>query len=431
MNQRFYVKNVLFIVYYFPPMGSSGVQRPLKFIKYLREFGWNPIVIAPEPGAYHTFDKSLEEELLNMEVDVHRVKAFTPFHLAGRQQREINFIPDWLAELARGILSFFYLPDNKTGWIKPALYVADTLIKEHNIDLVFSTSPPPSNHLISAEISKKHGIPAVMDFRDDWLEYQSATYPTRWHKRKNARIEKETVNAASGVIANNKATLDSIRSRTDPDKKKPFRTIYHGYDPEDFREISQSKSKNQKFTILHSGHFYQERQPDILLNALSALVEDGFLDKSDFELHFQGGLEPMHHKKIEKLGFTQNVVDYGYVNHAEAVQNLFKADLLWFIIHHKNQSRTVTPGKMFEYIATGKPIFGLIEEGESRDILRTYKRGYFADPDDLKQVTTTLKEIITVWRENNIPKADASVIKKHDRRLLTGELAQFFDEIAG
>jgi len=423
------VRNVLFIVYYFPPMGSSGVQRPLKFIKYLREFGWNPIILAPEPGAYHTFDKSLEEELLNMNVDVHRVKANTPFHLAGWKQREIKVIPDRIAEIIRGILSFFYLPDNKTGWIRPALEKAHILIKKHNIDMVFSTSPPPSNHLISAEIARKYGIPAVMDFRDDWLEYQSATYPTRWHKNKNARIEKETVQAASGVVANNKATLESIRSRTDPEGIIPFKTIYHGYDPEDFESVPQEKNKNQRFTLLHSGHFYQERQPDILLNTLSELIAEGFIDKNELELHFQGGLEAKHYKVIEKLGLRDNLVDYGYVDHSKAVKNLFKADLLWFIINHKNQSRTVTPGKMFEYMAAGKPILGLIEDGDSREILNKYNCGFYANPDDPEQVKSVLRDIILKWRENDLPKPNAALINKHNRRTLTGELADFFNQL--
>lgn len=423
------MKNVLFIVYYFPPMGASGVQRPLKFIKYLREYGWNPIIITPHPGMYHTFDHSLIEEVESLGIEVHRIDAKTPFHVIGKQAKEVNKIPDWLAETARRILSLLYIPDNKKAWIKPAVEKAKKLINEKKIEAIYSTSPPPSNHIIAARLKDTFGIPVVMDFRDDWLEYQSIIYPTPIHKKINARYEKKTVEKADVVVTNNNVTLESLRSRTDNGKVE-YQVISHGYDPEDFSDIDTGYKPGNTLKILYSGIFYQERQPDILLKAIKNIIELGILTKDKIELHFQGGLEQRHLSMIEKCGLSECLHNHGYVEHKKAVENLCKADILWFIVDHRNQSKSVTPGKLYEYMATRKPILGLITEGDSTEVLKEYKAGYYCNPRDVKAVEENLKEIINHWKNNTLPTPDEEFIKKHNRKELTAELADIFNKIS-
>jgi len=201
------VKSVLFIVYYFPPMGASGVQRPVKFIKYLPEFGWKPIVLTPQPGAYHTFDQSLVEEVSGEHIQIERVEGKTPFHVAGGNPKEIK-IPEKLASILRSISQFFWIPDNKTGWIKPALEKARQIINstDVDIDLIYSTAPPYSNHLIAAQLKKEFGLPVVMDLRDEWLLSPLISYPTRFHRSKMARIEKKTLATADLVTVINEHT---------------------------------------------------------------------------------------------------------------------------------------------------------------------------------------------------------------------------------
>ena len=172
------------------------MQRPLKFVKYLRQYGWNPIVLAPEPGMYHTFDESLERELDEMDIEVHRVKGGTPFHKLGGKSKQVSFIPEWLNKPLRIVSSFFWLPDNKIGWIKPAFAKAHELIAKHSIDAIFSTAAPYSNHIIAAQLKQNTGLPVVMDMRDDWLESHLITYPTGYHKKKMAHIEQATLSKA-------------------------------------------------------------------------------------------------------------------------------------------------------------------------------------------------------------------------------------------
>ena len=411
-------------------MGSSGVQRPLKFIKYLRDYNWQPIVIAPHPGAYHTFDESLSEEFNRTHTPVYRVDAKTPFHIAGKSSTKIDALPGWLQKTARTASSFFYLPDNKTGWIKPAVEKALQVIKEHHIELIFSTSPPQSNHMIAARVKQQTGIPAIMDFRDDWLEYPLSIYPTRFHKRKNAKIEKETVGQANGVVANNQATLDSISSRVFPQNEIPAKVITHGFDPEDFEGINQPENNQpEKIKFLYSGIFYEERKPDLFLEALSELIAKGHLTRDELEIHFQGGLDEEAKSTIKKFGLENITVDYGQVDHKNAVKNLFKADILWLIIKHRKKSDTVTPGKIYEYIATRKPILGLIPEGASRHVINSYKAGFICNPESLEEIKSTLGDIITQWRNSTLPKPDERIIQQYNRHELTGDLASFFDTV--
>ncbi|MCA1802442.1 MAG: glycosyltransferase, partial [Rhodothermaceae bacterium] len=206
---------VLFIVYYLPPMGSSGVQRPLKLIKYLPQFGWEPVVVAPEPGVYHTFDESLTQELIESGAEVHRVAGKTLFHSTGGQAMGLSSLPESARRVLRSVSSWFYLPDNKRGWIRPAISECDKIIEQGSIDIIFSTAPPYSNHLIAADLGKRYNIPVVMDFRDDWLGSHLLNMPTSMHRQKMAQLEKKTLQQASLITAINKTMLLSLKSRNE------------------------------------------------------------------------------------------------------------------------------------------------------------------------------------------------------------------------
>ena len=420
------MRNVLFIVYYFPPMGSSGVQRPLKFVKYLRRYGWNPIVVAPEPGAYHTFDDSLQAELDAMQVEVHRVGAKTPFHLIGKSGRQIGFIPDRLAGWVRRLLSFFYLPDNKTGWIKPALQKAGEIMEDNDIDVIFSTATPYSNHLIAAELKRRTGKPVVMDFRDDWLDCHLSIYPTRLHRKKVARMERDCIKQADGITANNPTTLASLKSRC-INPQTAFHLLEHGFDPDDFKDTSDGNVTDGKITFLYSGIFYEESRPDVFLQALSELLKEGIITKRELEIQFQGGLKAVHRETIRSYGLQDVCVDHGFVDHKEAVRNLFKADILWLIVGHQKSSDRITPGKLFEYMATHKPILGLVPEGDSKDILTDYKAGFICNPYEADEVKKTVRAIIGTWKKGSLPAPDNDFIRRFDRQKITGELAAIFN----
>ncbi len=423
------MKNVLFIVYYFPPMGGSGVQRPLKFVKYLRDFGWNPIVVCPEPGAYHTFDGSLEEELLSLNVEVHRVEAKTPFHRTGQKSREVNFIPDWLARPLRWLSTFFWLPDNKTGWIKPGFRKAMQLIGDRKIEAVFATAAPYSNLLMAGMIKKATGLPVVMDLRDDWLDSHLISYPTPLHRRRMASIEKNTLELADVVTVINQDTKSALEHRLKG--VKAVRMLNQGFDPQDFTVSAAAKETvdNSRCRILYSGLFYGQRKPDIFLEAVAEIAENNQRFREAVLLEFQGGLDDACKELIRNLGLEGIVRNYGYLDHEQAVANLRNTDILWLIVGHTHKANQVTVGKMFEYFGSRKPILGLVPEGSSSALLKSYGAALIANPYDKKAVKEQLENMFDLWTNGSLPVPDEDFVKQYDRREISGELASVLNSL--
>lgn len=417
------MKNVLFIVYYFPPMGGSGVQRPLKFIKYLRQYGWNPIVLCPDPGAYHTFDTSLNEELKSLDVEVHRVGGNTPLHVAGNKSITL---PSFVENTLRKISASLWLPDNKKGWIKPGFEKALQIIEEKNIELIFSTAAPYSNLMLAANLKVKTGLPTVMDLRDEWLESHLIYYPTDWHKRKMANIEKDTLDKADVITVINDAYLESFGNRF-PDKD--IRVVTQGYDPGDFKEVPKA-GKKSKLRLLYSGLFYGDRKPDLFLKAVRNILNGNTGLESVLELQFQGGLSSETHEVIKTLNLTHIVKDFGYVDHKEAVKNLLTADALWLMIGHLKNADKVTVGKMFEYFGAKKPILALIPEGNGRELLIQYGAAYFAHPHSIEEIQAEIEALIADYENSKLPDPNNEFVGQFNRERIAGELAQIFTVIS-
>lgn len=420
------MKNVLFIVYYFPPLGGSGVQRPLKFAKYLRDFGWNPIILCPEPGAYHTFDESLQQEVEDLNLEVHRVEANTPFHRTGQSPREVK-VPGTIAKILRWFSTFFFIPDNKKSWIEPGLEKALELVKEKDIDAVFASGPPHSNLMLAKKLKEKTSIPVVMDLRDDWVGSHLTKYPTAWHKKKMEQLEIDTLTKANALLTINKEIAGSISSRV----LKEVEVIGHGYDPEDFESAGEMASGSpQKLKFLYSGTFYPESTPESFLKGVHRLLKHNPELKDSIELQFQGGLNSKHWKVIHELDLTSIVLDFGYVDHDLAVKNLMNADVLWLYIGQKKNPEIISLGKTSEYFATKKPILGLVPEGSAKTMLGKYGKAFIADPYDITEITGQLSAIVECYQKENWPEHSDEVVEAYNRKKLTGKLAHMLDEIS-
>lgn len=407
-------------------MGGSGVQRPLKFIKFMREQGWNPIVLCPEPGAYHTFDESLQEELESLNIEVHRVEGNTPFHSLSQQKREVN-ISDKFAKILRWCSSFFYLPDNKVKWVKSGLKKALELIETEKIDLIFSTAPPYSNLMLASQVKQKTGLPVVMDLRDDWLGSHLINYPTPWHKRSMQKIESATLGFADSIITINDKIAGNLQSRT----KKNVEVIGHGYDPDDFNfEVSSEVKGKDKLKFLYSGSFYPDSRPDSFLLAMHSLLKEDPVLEDLIELYFQGGLNTEHKKLISKLNLENVTVDYGYLSHKKAVQNLMQADVLWLNVGQKKNKEIISLGKTSEYFATKKPILGLVPDGSAKELLQKYGKSFIADPYDTPGIKHQIREIIKHHKNDDWPKCSEKFVVSFDRRELTKKLVKIFNEIS-
>ncbi len=414
-------------------MGGSGVQRPLKFAKYLRDFGWNPIILCPEPGIYHTFDASLQVELDAIELEIHRVHGGDIFQKAsaGKSIKEVK--PDEkTSKRLRRISRLFFYPDNKRGWIKPALNKAKEIISHQKIDLIFSTAPPFSNHILGKKLKEETGIPLIVDYRDSWTKNHFQDEMWAWQKQILRNQERQVVASADKVICLDEFIKNEF-SEDYPEITDRIEVLSHGFDPKDFEEIGVQHSFNYqegKINFLYSGLFYEQNQPDSFLLAFKKLFEIEPELKSKIHLHFQGGLDERIGSLLQLYGMTDIVEDYGYLPHTSAVQNLLKADVLWMLSNFNPRLKQIKSGKLFEYIGTKKPILGLVHESEASKVLEEYGAGYWAPPNDEELIIEQLRKIITDWRSNSLPVPNDEFLTRFDRIELTKKLAQIFNVIS-
>ncbi|MFN1833670.1 glycosyltransferase [Balneola sp. MJW-20] len=423
------MKKALFVLYYVPPMGGSGVQRPLKFMKYLKEYGWEPVVLCPETGAYPYSDASIESEFNALELDVHRVEANTPFHALPGITSKFAQLPDLLARPVRKLNRLFMYPDNKKGWITPAVTKGISVCRDQNIDLIFSSAPPFSDHMIAKLISEETGLPYILDYRDLWMQSHFHQEEYSWQREIRKSMEEDWLSQAKGVVVLDEYASRSIAGSLNSDQN--IRVIPHGFDPEDLinKEEATLNPSKYKVDILYSGLFYEANQPDNMLRALAELRGED--PEFPVHLHIQGKMDKRHIALIHELDLVNSVTDHGYLHHAKAASNLLKADVLWVMDGFDPELKQVKSGKLFEYLGTGKPILGISHPGAMQELLHKYGASYIARPDSVSSIKEKLTEIAGDWRDDNFPVADKPFIERFDRKQLAGELAQFFDECIG
>lgn len=436
------LKELLFIVYFFPPMGGSGVQRPLKYVKYLNEFGWKPIILVPEPGLYHTFDSSLELELQKLidqnKVQVYRVKGGTPLHWnrSKTQWRPGIRLEKWLRRLSH----FFYLPDNKKGWIKQGFQKAEEIIEKHSIQAIYATAPPYSNLMLAAKLKARLTIPTIMDFRDDWLESHLIAYPTPIHKILMRRLEASVLAVADMVIAINEPIASAISRRHPSLPSVVVQT--HGYDSDDFdacffpdnsieKKPTNEKglSQNETIRILYSGTFYADSGPGIFLRAVKKLIKEVPSLANIIELHFQGSPIEPYLPLINQLDLGELVHDHGYVPHNEAILRMQQAGILWLNNGHRKRRHTITLSKTYEYMATRRPIIALIPEGDTKKVLKDYSRSYITSPDDIEKVKKTILQAITHVQTGNLKPLNEQWLETFTRKAIAESLANKIDSL--
>lgn len=408
-------------------MGGSGVQRPAKLAKYLRDFGWEPVVLAPEPGAYISFDETLLQELLQLGIRIERVQPDTPFHKSGATKRKVAPGP-FKEKLIKWVTSWFYLPDNKKGWVAPAVKRAVELHQSESFRAILSTAPPYSNCLIAASVKKKTGLPLVFDFRDDWLKSHWIWYPTKWHYRKMKEIEQDALRSADAISVVNPAYKASFLKRIPNGVKIPVEVIPNGFDPEDFKAATPVGS-DRMFSIIHSGRFYNVIQPDTLLHSVKQAIQILPELKNRLSLQFQGGLEKRHRALINELKLEEVVTDFGYVDHRQAVQNIANADLLYLTLGERPYIDAVTPGKLFEYMGSQKPILAHVPQGAASEYLSQYGAASVVAPNDSATAAEEILFYFRLWQQNNLPEGDAVFSTRFSRLRIAEHFSSLLNQI--
>lgn len=416
-------RRVLVIAYYFPPMGLSGVQRTLKFVKYMPKFGWHPTVLTVVPGGYFAKDDSLLEEIRSPDIRIERTETAGPGKLFAK--REVIKLP---TEKYRKFLSrvsdCLFIPDNKIGWRRKAVAKALELHAGKPFDLIFATAPPFTDLLIGVSVKTRINKPLVFDYRDPWLEYPFKFYPTPLHKWRNYQLERRALRASSHVITTNRRVKESLIARY------PFLT-YHdvdivpqGYDPEDFKIDGKTEHTHGKMRVTYAGVFWEDRVPDFFLQALHDLLKEKPALRNRIEARFVGNFREENKRIVDSLGLQDVVNILGYMPHKECVRELLASDVLWMIVGDEFGS----PGKTYEYIGARKPILGCVPDGFMKSTILE-AGGTVVARNDVRGIKSALEEYVALYERKALKGPGPDVVEKYSRVTLTGQLVKIFESL--
>ena len=411
------MRRVLVIAYYFPPMGLSGVQRVAGFVRHLPAFGWEPTVLTVEPAGYFAYDDSLMEELTGTGVRIVRTRSLDPTRLY-RKRRVVALPRESARRRLAGISEWVFVPDNKIGWMPFASVTGRRLLEEHAFDAILSSAPPYTAHLIGAGLSRRTGLPLVVDFRDDWVGNPRHSYPTRLHQTLHARQERRVIRQSRAVVTINDPIRRSILRRN---PEAHVQVIPHGHDI--VHPVPAAPRSDGKLQLLYTGVFYDVQTPDYFLKGLSLFLEACPEARGRVEAVFAGLVPDASKHLIRHLGLSDSVGLLGYVPHTEVLELQRTVDVLWMTIGTRAGSEGISTGKLSEYIGQRKPILALVPEGAAKETLTRYSSAFFAPPEDAPAIAAALNAIFAQWTAGTLPEPDEAFAQSLSRPRQTQILA--------
>jgi glycosyltransferase involved in cell wall biosynthesis len=406
-------------------MGMGGVQRTLKFAKYLKQFDWEPVIITDSPKKYYAVDEYLLNEALHEGIKIERT---------GKDITNINDIivkapNESLRKLRSRTGQFFFIPDNKKFWKRKAVKKIDSIWEKYNgFDVIFATAPPYTDFLIGQEIKKKYKIPLVIDYRDAWVDSEVLNfYPTPMHKMSNLKLEKNVLKDANKIITTNRRVKELIISRYGNVDYNEVKIIPHGFDQEDFDKAKEEKLPlTDKMRVTYSGSFYT-RNPKYYLESIKIFFEKHPDLKGKVEFCFIGTVSKDNLLQMKNLGIEEHVNILGYINHLECVKYLLASDILFLMISRGKNDDAAMPGKVGEYIGSRKNIIASIPEGVTKKMLEKYNSIKFIDDEDPERIAEAVFEYYCLYKNNELPEANEEVVQQYNRKNLTSDLAKEFN----
>ncbi len=411
-------------------MGLSGVQRTLKFVKYLSHFGWKPIILTtPEETPYYAFDESLLDEIKN-EIDsgkiiIYRTDPDPSLKRAAKSGKILKLPRHWWQRLRSKLVQVIRQPDSRIGWREIAVKKAEEIFANHKIDAIFTTAPPYTDFLIARDLKEKYDVPYLMDYREAWVHNPVLNfYLTPFHKKKAHQMEYEALRASDAITTANRKMKEVLLTNYLFLDWNDVAIVAQGYDPEDMEKaklLAPNYVKPDTFTLIYSGAFHAGRSPKSFLLAAKAAMQEEPQLEGCLELQFAGILQKEYQKLVKKLKLGSHVVELGYLPHIESVAHLFASDVLWMTLWEDFSA----PGKLYEYFGTRKPILGLVKKGSHIErTLVDYGNAKIADPDDIEAIKNAILEYFHLWKEWKLPTSEnEEFLKKFDRQFLTKELA--------
>lgn len=418
------MKKVLFITFFWPPSGKATIHWPLMMIKYLPEYGWQPSVLTVDEDTFSEKDESLLKEI-SPAVNITKTGYFDPFiyyrKFLGKDPNKPLIASETISKTNRSLahrLSIWirmnlFVPDARVGWYNQAVIKGKTILETEKIDRIVTIGPPHSTHLIGRKLSKTYQIPHIPVLIDPWVDivYYKGFNRNKLVLKLDNHFEKLVMKDAARVIFVTKSTLEDFIGKY-PWIEKKAHVLYWGYNEENFSNISASGNKDEEI-LLHAGNIFDYQNPPKLWNSIKREVDAG----RNIKLKFLGTVSPGIKKAIEDAELKDRTEYLGFLPYQKVVEHMCSASYLLVCATEKRH----VPGKLFEYLRTGKPILAFGNDNEEvKQIIETANAGmlfpYINDP--------------KIFFDNvSKYKTDIANVKKYDRKSIAGKLAGILTEI--
>ncbi|PKA84040.1 glycosyl transferase family 1 [Ulvibacter sp. MAR_2010_11] len=426
------MKRALVITYYWPPAGGPGVQRWLKFVTYFKEFGIEPIVYIPENPHYPLIDETFVAEVPK-DVEIISLPIKEPYRFAGllskKKTKQISSgiiakkESSFLEKMLLYIRGNYFIPDARVGWVQPSVRFLKEYLSKNPVDVIITSGPPHSLHLIGIELKKQLNVTWMADFRDPWttIHYHKSLRLTESSERKHKALEAKVLDTANLVVVTSPTTKAEFGMITDT----PIEVVTNGYDISEKINVRL----DTKFSLAHIGSLLSERNPKVLWKVLAEIASENDMFKKDLVLKLAGTVSEDILASIEKYKLKDNLEILGYVSHSEALQLQHKAQVLLLIEMDRPETRSIIPGKLFEYLAAKRPIIAIGPQGsDMAGIVSETGSGAFFTYYNEEELKLEILRLYTRYSEGTLTQISSSV-EAFSRRELTSRMAQIIKSI--
>lgn len=425
------IKKLLIITYYWPPAGGPGVQRWLKFVKYLPDYTIQPIVYIPENPTYPIIDEGLMSEVSEKAI-ILKNKIFEPYQLAGflskKETKKISsgIIPavkkqSFVEKMMLWVRGNLFIPDARKFWVNPSVKYLKKYIQENDIDTIVTSGPPHSLHLIGLKLKQELGVKWFADFRDPWttIGYHKALKLSCYADKKHKALEHQVLNTADTIIVTSKTTKTEFQAITN----KPIEVITNGYDVENVPK----QTLDEKFTMAHIGSFLSDRNPKILWESLEELIYENEVFKNHFQLKLIGKVSQEILDSISEFKLDAYLNNLGYVSHSEAVKHQKASQVLLLIEIDSEETKSIIPGKLFEYMVSERPIIAIgPKDSDFAEIIKSTNTGTFFTYNEKERLKKTILSNFELYLDNKLQVYPVG-LQQYSRKSLTGKLAKLIN----
>ncbi|MCK5782053.1 MAG: glycosyltransferase family 4 protein [Flavobacteriales bacterium] len=430
------MKKVLIITYYWPPAGGPGVQRWLKFVKYLREFDWEPVVYTVKNPSYPILDHTLVSEIPEG-IEVIKKTIIEPYTFASfiTRQKDIDKVKGGFIEsdekqgmmkkLTTWVRGNFFIPDARVFWVDPSVKFLKKYLQTNPVDVVVTTGPPHSLHLIALKLKRQIGIKWVADFRDPWtnIDYYSKLRLSRWADLKHQRLERDVIEESDRVLVVGK-TMKEEFYRCGGDK---IHVLPNGFDEEiDKHEVIEL---DKKFTIAHIGSMNADRNPEYLWEAISECIQEDPKIGEDLQIKLAGTVSQEVFDTIAFFNLKNNVYHEKYLNHKDVIRFQKSSQILLLVLNDTPNAKGIVTGKFFEYLNAKRPVLAVgPEDGDLAEILKETSSGIIVDYNKKEEMKALIKRYYSDYKNEDLF-VNSNNIAKYSRKNITAKLAGILNSL--